>query len=125
MSEKRTKMLSTLDQYYFLGVECEYWEIKEPIRSFNPELKGIMMTINQYYCKEHPESTVTIEHLIQHNIAKEDKDYYLFRGDISNKENVRKYKKIWEIISRIKGEKKFQKKQEARSDSEKQNRKKE
>lgn len=69
-----------------------------------------MMIINQYYCKEHPESTITIEHLIQHNIAKEDKDYYFFRGDNNKKEDVRKYKEIWETISRIKGEKKFQKK---------------
>ena len=46
-------------------VECESWEEKEPIRSFNPELNGIMMIINQYYCREHPESTITIEHLIQ------------------------------------------------------------
>ena len=69
-----------------------------------------MMIINQYYCREHPESTITIEHLIQHNIVKEDKDYYFFRGSINNKEDVQKYKEIWEIISRIKGENKFQKK---------------
>ena len=110
MSEKRTKMINALDQYSFSRVECQSWKEKEPIRSFNPELKGIMMIINQYYCKEHPESTITIEHLIQHNIAKEDKDYYFFRGDNNKKEDVRKYKEIWEIISRIKGEKKFQKK---------------
>ena len=125
MSEKRTKMISALNQYQFSGVECEQWEEKEPIRSFNPELNGIMMIINQYYCKEHPESTLTIEHLIQHNIAKEDKDYYFFRGDNNKKEDVRKYKEIWQTISRIKGEKKFQKKQEARPTSEKKNRKKE
>ena len=110
MSEKRTKMINALDQYSFSRVECQSWKEKEPIRSFNPELKGIMMIINQYYCKEHPESTITIEHLIQHNIAKEDKDYYFLRVDNNKKEDVRKYKEIWEIISRIKGEKKFQKK---------------
>ena len=53
-----------------------------------------MIIINQYYCREHPDSTITIEHLIQHNIAKEDKDYYFFRGNNNKKEDMRKYKEI-------------------------------
>ena len=84
-----------------------------------------MMIINQYYCKEHPESTIAIEHLIQHNIAKEDKDYYFFRGDNNNKEDVRKYKQIWEIISKIKGEKKTSEKVGGQAYFSKKNRKKE
>ena len=73
-------------------------------------MNGIMMIINQYYCKEHPENTITIEHLVQHNIAREDKDYYFFRGDNSRKEDVRKYKAIWGTITKIKGKKKISEK---------------
>ena len=91
------RSINTIFQQLSVNLE----KIKEPIRSFNPELNVIMMTINQCYYREHPESTITIEHLIQRNIAKEDKYYYFLRGDINNKEDVRKYKEIWEITSRI------------------------
>ena len=60
-----------------------------------------------------------------HNIAKEDKDYYLFRGDNNKKEDVPKYKEIWETISKMKGKRNFRKSRRPGLLLKKQNQKKE
>ena len=78
-------------------------------------MNGIMMTLNQYCCKEHPERTITTDHLKEHGIDGHDMDYYFLRGKKSEEDRHKQgYKEIWELLNTIKGEKKYQKKQEAR-----------
>ena len=64
------------------GMKCQRKERKWLVRSINTSSQELSVN-------EHPESTITIEHLRQHNISKEDKDYYFFRGDNNKKEDVR------------------------------------
>ena len=39
------------------------------------------MTLNQYYCKEHPERTITINHPKKHEIDGHNMDYYSLREE--------------------------------------------
>ena len=69
----------------------------------------ILKTINAYSCIEHG-STLTLDHLQQHNIDAYDMDYYFLRGDDNRESEKRqKYKYMWENLEKLKGEKKYQK----------------
>ena len=60
---------------------------------------------------EHPESTITVEHLEEHQVNGQSTDYYFLRGrDAENGEKQRKFKVIWELLEIIKKIKKYQKK---------------
>ena len=79
-----------------------------PIRSFNPNLSDIMMTLNQFDCKHHPEETLTIKHLeTEHGIVENMNNYFLRGSDCEKRDLVEGYHRFSDLLSNLKGEKKY------------------